>query len=182
MIGTHNSGTGEPSKCWYYEFLIPFARCQRYNIQEQLNHGSKLFDLRVREDGSDYILCHGLWKSKTTLDKALGYIDNQGALNHCKYKVLVTYEGSLSNNLHTIFKTSIIAKLTKYNNVSLVQIAVKKPEWIALYSDNVTSVKQGFKCLDFRSWHTLIPIPWLWSNFYKKIDNSNDTYTLIDFL
>lgn len=182
MIGTHNSGTGEPSKSWYHKLLIPFARCQRYSIREQLNRGCKLFDLRVRKDGNDYILCHGLWKSKKTLDDVLEQIDEQGFIDHCQYKVLITYEGTLSHLLPTTFKMIMKSKVAGYRNVSLAQIAIKKPEWYVLYSDDVTNVKQGFMCLDFHSWHTLLPIPWLWSKFYRKIDYSNDVYTLVDFL
>lgn len=182
MIGSHNSGTGEPSKNWYHKLLIPFARCQRYSIREQLVHGSELFDLRVRKCGNSYVLCHGLWQSKSTWNDALWEIDSYGALTHCKYKVLITYEGKLSEVLADNFRDIVKSKVARYEHISLVQIAVKKPKWRVLHSDNVTDVKQGFMCLDFHSWHTLLPIPWLWSKFYKKKDDSKKTYTLVDFL
>lgn len=185
MIGTHNSGTGEPSSNWYYKLLIPFAKCQKYNINNQLIHGSKLFDLRIREipnNFNDYVLCHGIWKSSTTLNRVLDTINNYGIRYNTIYKVLITYEGSLNNIDIEIFKTHIKSKLNRYTNIHLVQIAIKKPKWNVIYSDNITNIRQGFKCLDFSSWHTFIPIPWLWSKFYTKNTESDNIYTLIDFL
>lgn len=185
MIGTHNSGTGEHSAKWYHKLLVPFAKCQRYDIKGQLKAGSRIFDLRVREAADstdDYILCHGLWESSTKLDDVLDSINSYGIANGIKYKVLITYEGSLKNEAIKLFRLIIVDKLNKYNNIQVAQIAIKKPKWTAVYNDNITNIKQGFKCLDFSSWHTLIPIPWLWSKFYTKTDDTTNIYTLIDFL
>ena len=184
MIGTHNSGTGEKSKHWYHNFLIPFARCQRYTIKEQLEHGCKLFDLRIRSHNgfTKYYLCHGIWESEMTLDEALKCIHNYGVVNNCVYNVLITYEGNIKNIIVDWFENIIKAKVRQYYCIHLVQLAVKKPKWFVIYSDNRIKLIQGYKCLDFSSWHTFIPIPWLWSKFYTKSTESDDTYILIDFL
>ena len=189
MIATHNSGTGEPSQCWYHKLLIPFARCQRYNIEQQINKGCKLFDLRVRgryNDVYDFHLCHGAWKSKTTLSDALQIINKYGFTNNCEYKVIITFEGKLDYNDRHIFTNIVQYLLLNYPKIQLAQIAVKKPKWDVLYTDYITNIKQGFKCLDFSSWHTLIPIPWFWHKVYgNKIadkNSSDDCYILVDFL
>jgi hypothetical protein len=42
---------------------------------------------------------------------------------------------------------------------------------------------QGFVPLDGRSWHTYLPIPWLWDRLYKRPHKFNDKeFTFVDFL
>ena len=42
---------------------------------------------------------------------------------------------------------------------------------------------QGFLPLDGRSWHTYLPIPWLWDRLYNRPHTFNsDKFTFVDFL
>lgn len=42
---------------------------------------------------------------------------------------------------------------------------------------------QGFLPLDGRSWHTYLPIPWLWDRLYKRPHVFNEeVFTFVDFL
>ena len=63
MIGTHNSMTYAKPYHWYGWLLIPFARCQKKNLREQLLEGARCFDLRIRfdKDGTPYF-AHGLMR------------------------------------------------------------------------------------------------------------------------
>lgn len=60
MLGTHNSMTYAKPYHWYGWLMIPFARCQKKNLIEQLLEGARCFDLRIRfdKDGTPYF-AHG---------------------------------------------------------------------------------------------------------------------------
>lgn len=50
IIGTHNSMSYLPPLRWWGWLMLPFARCQRKTIDEQLAAGARCFDLRVSFD------------------------------------------------------------------------------------------------------------------------------------
>ena len=59
-LASHNTFSYLPVRQWW---LRPFAfvgRCQRVNIYEQLLHGARMFDLRVRFRNMKPVICHGL--------------------------------------------------------------------------------------------------------------------------
>lgn len=40
-----------------------------------------------------------------------------------------------------------------------------------------------FKVLDGTSWHTYLPIPFIWKKiYYNKVDFNNEVYQMVDFL
>ena len=181
MFGTHNSGTGEPSKCLCYWFLTPFAKCQKDSIINQVKKGARFLDLRVRNIDDNYLFCHGLWVSKSNLKNTLTKVDNYliGINDSCK--VLITYEGKLQELFAEVFRKDIEKLMNNYSKLELVQVCVKKPVWKVLKSYLDVSFKQGFKALDFTSWHTLIPIPWFWDKVLGKPADTENEYTLVDF-
>lgn len=50
--------------------------------------------------------------------------------------------------------------------------------------DSATGEKgRGFLPLDGKSWHTYLPIPWLWDRLYHRPHTFNaDKFTFVDFL
>lgn len=180
LIGTHNSGTGEESSGIVSKLLVPFSRTQSKSIKEQYEHGCRYFDIRVRLDKkNNFILCHGLWKSKTTLHDVLRYLNEKG-----HSYVMVTYEGSLSSDVaELVFESAIMEIFERYPRIQLTTINVKKPKWKCLKNIYDLFAIQGYKVLDGSSWHTYLPIPWLWKQIYNKENKFNDEfYTFVDFL
>jgi hypothetical protein len=174
-IATHNSGTGE-SGGGILSFLgSPFSKCQSKTIIEQYNYGVRLFDLRVRKYKDKWVFAHGLWHSKTSIFKVLNDLNN---ISKDSY-ILVTYEGKIDNSF-----LDIVEEWFKiYSNLNLVEVAIKKPKWKVLKSYKRVPYKQHFKVLDGRSWHTYLPIPWLWKKlYYKEPKFNNTTYTMVDFI
>lgn len=66
-LGSHNSWSFLPVRRWWMKPLAFTARCQRKTIQEQYALGVRCFDLRVRFDGDDVIIAHGMIEYKATL-------------------------------------------------------------------------------------------------------------------
>lgn len=64
-VATHNSATGERSKCLLHSLFSVFSKCQTKTIREQYEAGARYFDLRVDKN---LVLCHGLWRAKKTLE------------------------------------------------------------------------------------------------------------------
>lgn len=178
LIGTHDSGTGEPSKGLLSLLVLPFAKTQSKTICEQYNHGCRLFDFRVRYDNNSLRIAHGLWTSKSTLFDALYSLKDRH-----DWLCTITYEGSLDNELakqefvqtiHTMFKIC-------NNDKAIVSIGTKKP-WCPLETWKTIKTRDGFKPINFNNKRWLIPIPWLWDRLYSRphvFDSS--TYTIVDF-
>lgn len=178
-IGTHNSGTGEKSKGIISWLVRPFAKTQSKTILEQYDAGCRLFDLRVKYDGDRLVLAHGLWKSSKTVDDILWDLETLGE----EVYVSIAYEGSITGAKRKIFLDEISFSSEHLKYVKIVEIAVKKPVWETLKSINPIETKQDFIVLDGRSWHTYIPIPWLWNKLYTNKHKFNEeVFTYVDFL
>lgn len=182
LIATHNSGTGEPSKNWFYRLMTPVAKCQVFNIEEQQREGCRYFDLRVREcdDEGHYRLCHGLWKSKTTLHEALQLL-TEVSYKDDKPIVTIFYEGSLDDEEHEQwFLADMMRYKKEYPNVEVAIVGVKKPVWhnLVVYKD--IPIRSDFAKIT--GWKALIPIPFLHWCFRHEPAFNNDVYTMVDFL
>lgn len=184
-IGTHNSATGERGSGWLSVLVTPFARCQRKTIAEQYAAGCRYFDLRVRADRYGlYVMAHGLWKSRKTFFEVLKELN---ALSRPKETFVdVTYEAA---ELDTPVKREAFLEDVRYivdevaPRITLVTVNVKKPEWRCLWAmPSPPSSRQGFLPLDGRSWHTYVPIPWLWHRLYGCLTFDEDLFTFVDFL
>lgn len=187
-IATHDSATGEASKGFISFLVIPFARTQNKTITEQYNAGCRSFDIRVRysKKRHTWICAHGLWESKRTAEDIIKEINSFKD----KCEVCVTYEGTTNNkNKFDEFATHV---RIIYSNIiwgsfccKYAENASTKVDYVPVqYADKEYSGgKQGFLPLDGRSWHTYIPIPWLWDRLYKRPHKFNEEYyTFVDFL
>ena len=176
-IATHDSATGE--KSWWLSYLwIPFSKTQSKTIQEQIKLGCRYFDIRVRKTCRGWICAHGLWESKKTVDEILEEINQ--VESYCN----ITYEGFGNKS----FLTKVDEWSKKYKNIRFVYINIKygkKLKWENIKIMNIVECgsKDAFFKLNFTSWHTFLPIPWLWKKIYGPNPTFNNLYyQFVDFL
>ena len=187
-IGTHNSATGERGNWWSWLFL-PFAKTQSKTIKEQYDAGCRLFDIRIRKVCDKWKCAHGPWVSSRTAEDIFKELNDFE--DRCS--VSITYEGGYKDVSIFLAYAAKIKSLYTHNKYG--GIAIKKgkdSKGISSHYDYLepadknwidATSKQGFIPLDGRSWHTYIPIPWLWKKiYYNKPSFSEDYYTYVDFL
>ena len=189
-IATHDSATGEKGKGFLSFLVSPVAKTQSKSIQEQYDAGCRSFDIRVKKDKDGVYRCaHGLWTSRRYASDILCQINNFS--EPCQ--VCVTYEGHIDNQYgysnyqyycewaKISFKRITFGKFCiKYDKRNSVKVSYDEvlPE-----DKNYEGGIQGFLPLDGRSWHTYLPIPWLWDRIYKRPHKFNeDKFTFVDFL
>ena len=69
------------------------------------------------------------------------------------------------------------------NNILFTYVAYKRPKWTMYHKWRDVPIKQGYTNLDGSSWHTYIPIPWLWKKIYHNhTDYGRESFTMVDFL
>lgn len=173
-IGTHNSATGESGHGILSWLGTPFSRCQGKTIKEQYEVGCRYFDIRVKNTKRGWICSHGLWESKRTLLSILEELNEYG---DCY--TMITYEGEAPENFLEVVDTWV----NMYQGITFTSINTKKPVWKCLKTYNSVSVVSKFKNLDGSTWHTYLPIPWLWKKiYYNNPEFNEEYYTLVDFL
>lgn len=193
-IATHDSVTGERSKNFWYKLLVPFARTQTKTIKEQCEAGCSYFDIRIKGKKRSSILkydCgHGLWQSNKKLYEVLDIIGK-----FCKAPipyVQITYEGRMdivSDREYFIKQYQQLKK--QYSNIKFEALSVKYGidadgiivNYDVLEHNETQPTERQYKALDGTTWHTFIPIPWLWNKFYYKEKKFDDSiYQFVDFL
>lgn len=186
-IATHDSATGEKPKNFLSFIFTPFAKTQSKTIKEQYEHGCRMFDIRVKYVNNEWYCAHGLWYSKRTALDILEEINNFEEICY----VTITYEGN-KNNIFVY--TEFIKYIEKhFKHFVLGGVAIKYGEqanlfkvvydYIQPYPNNWPPSKQGFKALDGKTWHILIPIPYLWKKiYYNKPQFEENVFTYVDFL
>lgn len=173
-IATHNSVTGEKGYGILSWLGTPFACCQFKTIAEQYNAGCRYFDIRVKNTKRGLICAHGLWQSKRTLLDILNQINS-----YTDCYVMITYEEEAPEN----FLNTVNTLVESYSNITFTSVNTKKPVWKCLHTYNNIPVQGAFKNLDGSTWHTYLPIPWLWKKIYYNNPTFNDEYfKMVDFL
>lgn len=86
MYGSHNSFTGYKPKQWWGWLFLPFARCQRADVGQQMESGARVFDLRVRFDRhGGLVACHGLVTFEADVQEIVAGLEGAG----CYYRVVL---------------------------------------------------------------------------------------------
>lgn len=174
-IATHNSVTGERGRGLLSLLVAPFSKCQSKTLKEQYEAGCRYFDIRYKYSTKRrcYVCAHGLWESEKELYDVLKEINRFG---DC-YVMLTCESGE------EMIEMDMNLKLKSYPQIKFTSFNVKHPEWKVVKSVNHVPSVSKFKILDWSTWHTLLPIPWLWKKVYfdKPVFNK-DTYTMVDFL
>ena len=189
-IATHDSATGEKGKGFLSFLVSPFAKTQSKSLQEQYDAGCRSFDIRVREDEWGVYRCaHGLWTSKRYASDILSEINRFP--EPCQ--VCVTYEGCIDDSAYYgLFEHYCEWCKNAFFNITFGKFCIKydKRNSVKVSYDEVIPADknyeggiQGFLPLDGRSWHTYLPIPWLWDRLYMRPHKFNkDKFTFVDFL
>lgn len=181
-IGTHNSATGEKGRGVLSFLMSPFSKTQVKSVEEQWVCGCRYFDFRVRYINGVLILCHGLWESSKDLSSILDVIGKHASKSDVTY-IMVTYEGTLDVGVRDIFIKHVRDIASKHEAITLTEINVKKPKWENLYKAKGTpNYTQGYKVLDGSSWHTYLPIPFIWNKVFPTKELNNKVFTFVDFL
>lgn len=174
-IATHNSVTGEKGRGLLSLLVTPFSKCQIKTLKEQYDAGCRYFDIRYKwsDDRQTWVCAHGLWESKKDLYDVLKEINSFG---DC-YVMLTCESGEAMDN------TEMCATLSHFPCIKFTSFNAKHPEWKVIRSIHAVPSVSKFKILDWQTWHTLIPIPWLWKKvYYDKPEFNEDTFTMVDFL
>lgn len=174
-IATHNSVTGERGRGFLSLLVAPFSKCQSKTIKEQYEAGARYFDIRYKYSTKRrcYVCAHGLWESEKDLYDVLKEINDFG---DC-YVMLTCESGEAMND------TEINLKIKCNPRIKFTSFNIKHPEWEVIRRINPVPSVSKFKILDWSTWHTLLPIPWLWKKicFDKPVFNE-EVFTMVDFL
>lgn len=186
-IATHNSATGEKSGGLTW-LLVPFARCQTKTLKEQYDAGCRLFDIRLKKVGNTWRMGHGLWYTERDAEDMLGEIDSFAWEISDALYITVTLEDRNVDRNDAIGFIEHVKK--QYNFIKWGPVYLKhgkngKYELLLEKDSDYCNIKteQSYKVLDGRSWHTYLPIPWLWKKLYfNKPEFNEHTYKYVDFL
>lgn len=185
-IGTHDSVTGEKGGTFLSWLVAPFSITQSKTLKEQYDAGCRLFDIRVKLHRGEWKCAHGLWITKRNAYDIFNELNTfKGAI------VSITYEGDADHQEEFISFVDMLQ--STFKNINYWYTAIKygkdskgiltvKYDFINMGTAKV-SAKQGFLPLDGRSWHTYLPIPFLWKKIYHdKPKFNHKSYLIVDFL
>ena len=182
-IATHNSVTGERGHGILSWLVAPFSMCQSKTLKEQYNAGCRYFDIRYRwsKRRKHFVCAHGLWEAKKTLQEVLDELRDIARGHNDRVYIMLTYEGEC--DVSTAFSVAHSLKEPYGYNISITYSYIKKPYWRLVDVFLPLHHKNHYKVLDGSSWHTYIPIPWLWKKLYYNTPKFNDDYfVFVDFL
>lgn len=187
-IATHDSATGEKGYGFLSCIVTPFAKTQSKTIKEQYDKGCRLFDIRVKYRNHVLVCAHGLWTSEKWAYEIFSELNSFEE----RCFVSITYEGRVEDIEEFIGWCDIIHEDCK--NLTFGYVASKygkdsdgikvKYDILKWYDkENFPKNEQAFLPLDGRSWHTYLPIPWLWKKFYfNNVVFNTEVYKYVDFL
>lgn len=181
LIATHNSVTGERGDGLLSLLVTPFSVCQSKSLKEQYDAGCRYFDIRTYRDKKGAWRCgHGLWTAKRSFSDVMNELKSK--MSDAYFSVTIERGGEEEYNA---FKSDHAADIEACSNsCRLTYIAVKHPRWMVMdrYAAD-TYVEAAYKILDGSSWHTYIPIPWLWEKVYCDHPRFNsEHFVMVDFL
>lgn len=182
-IATHDSATGEHGYGLSKIFTL-FAMTQIKSIKEQLNIGVRYFDIRVKKTRRGWVCAHGLWNTKKTVEEILSEINEVGKTDDVF--INVTYEGWGTSDYEEVVDNWV----KQFSNIKFVCINIKyteglKLKWKTLKVLNRVpcGAEDNFFKLDFRSWHTFLPIPILWKRLKTEdVIFNEDKFKFVDFI
>lgn len=184
LIGTHNSATGEKGRGLLSWLVTPFSRCQSRGLKCQWMAGCRYFDLRVTlcKDGV-WRAGHGLWTSKDTIYDMLDLIDSLACNYDQTAYVSLTLERGGSYLCDELVRMASERMKKAGCRILFTYVAYKRPKWTLYHKFYDVAIKQGYVNLDGSTWHTYLPIPWLWKKVYRdKAEFDEESFTMVDFL
>ena len=174
-IATHNSCTGEKGKGLLSLLVSPFSKCQSKTLAEQYDAGVRYFDVRYKYSTKRgcYVCAHGLWESERSLREVLQELnDFLGCyvMLTCESGAPLTYA-----SIRNLIKVLPGIQFTSFNR--------KLPRWRMDFCHTKVAHANAYTVLDWSSWCTLLPIPWLWKKLRNDHPKFNNTmFTMVDFI
>lgn len=182
LIATHNSVTGESGNGLLSWMVALFSKCQSKTLKEQYDAGCRYFDIRVFKDWDGSWRCgHGLWTAWKTMSEV--WTEIRSDYPDAYFSITIEKGGeAMYKEFKEDFPFSI--KYDGEDRKRLTYIAVKHPQWkvVEEFARN-PFVKPEYMILDGSTWHTYLPIPWLWKKvYYNKPEFNCGLFKMVDFL
>ena len=186
IIGSHNTMTYAKPRKWWYGFISPFAVCQNKTIEEQLNYGIGLFDLRVRWRKDRWVFAHGLYEVESEApDKIIMKISDKAVPLGCDAYVRLILETSKADEEQEKRFVELCESLLDIPNIIYLG-GNRKFDWKQIYDFGFNpNIWQPVSSMaeDARWYEKILPILYavrrnkynLWKAFFNK-------FSLFDFV
>ena len=92
---------------------------------------------------------------------------------------MLTYEGECKEDEIIDFSELFEQRFPEHFIITTVNI--KKPQWRTILTKFNLPHNNCYKVLDGNTWHTYLPIPWLWAKIYPQTYHPKN-YNFVDFL
>lgn len=193
ILGAHNANTYLKPRKWWMRLISFTSKCQKLSIDEQLKHGVRYFDFRIRYDKELglFLNCHGLVEYTDLVSQTVLLLSIFAHINETEtIYIRFVYDDTFNNNidyynLSRLFSEQIYP-IFKHNDNIIWQL-IKKSSWKRIDSDNSPqpTIVDCFKNYRGYKW---IPFPQRYISKHKEhyqeiIDNTkvgNDTIFLCD--
>jgi len=193
ILGAHNANTYLKPRKWWMRLINFTSKCQKLTINEQLEHGVRYFDFRIRYDKELglFLNCHGLieytyFVSHTVLLLSIFAHINETETIYIRFVYDDTFNNNIDDyNLSKLFSEQIYP-IFRHNDNIIWQL-IKKTSWEHIDSNHrpQPAIVDCFKNYRGYKW---IPWPQRYiskhkEHYQKIIDNThigNDTVFLCD--
>ncbi len=192
IYGSHNTMTYLRPQHWYGWFMLPFARCQKGDLEQQWKAGVRCFDLRIRftKKGIPYF-AHGLYECS----------------HHTSpYTVLLVLATKAVNEKETIHVRLILEDTKKkdYNETYFLQFCRwaertivagarfyggnRKGDWKKVYTfpddtpDALNNQWVGSMADDANCLEKIMPFLYAWRHNRKNKVKMKEKFNLFDFV
>lgn len=193
ILGAHNANTYLKPRKWWMRLINFTSKCQKLSINEQIEHGVRYFDFRIRYDKELglFLNCHGLVEYIGSINYYVLLLSVFADVNVTEtIYIRFVYDDTFNNNIDDFDLTDLFIKqiypIFKHNDNIIWQL-IKKSSWKRIDSDNSPqpTIVDCFKNYRGYKW---IPFPQRYISKHKEhyqeiIDNTkvgNDTIFLCD--
>ncbi|WP_055096796.1 hypothetical protein [Gabonia massiliensis] len=198
ILGAHNANTYLKPRKWWMRLINFTSKCQKLTIDEQLEHGVRYLDFRIRYDKELglFFYCHGLVEYTPSVNQIVLLLSIFAYINETEtIYIRFVYDDTFNNNIDDfdLFNLFIehIYPIIK-NNYNIIWELIKKSSWKYIYSNNrpQLSIVDCFKNYRGYKW---IPWPRWWAkknnkrlkkfmDEYQEGTPDKDTVFLFDFV
>lgn len=159
MYASHNSLTSYPIKHWYMKLFKPFAKCQNTTIEQQLNNGVTVFDIRVRiKKDRSLVACHGFVEYDVNVLDIIYRLEKA----QCYYRVIL--ENTLVYSKNSESDLLALKNIFISNEFSHCIYVSDKKHWNSTINKYCSF---NFKSEQNKHGGVLCIIPRVWVNKYK---------------
>lgn len=193
ILGAHNANTYLKPRKWWMKLINFTSKCQKLNIDEQIKHGVRYFDFRIRYDKELGVFrnCHGLVEYNTIVNQTVLILSIFAHINETEtIYIRFVYDDTFNNNIDDYNLSKLFSEqiypIFRHNDNIIWQL-IKKSSWEHIDSNHrpQPAIVDCFKNYRGYKW---IPCPQRYiskhkEHYQKIIDNThigNDTVFLCD--